>query len=223
MLALTIAIAAGVGVSAHRRDEYLQAARLGIDPGTVHVELDLTPGIALAEAIIANIDRNRDGSLSGDEQTAYAALVVSALTLEVDGTRVRAQMSDASFPDVEAMRRGEGTIRIQSAAMLPRLSAGTHQLLFRNSHHPDDSAYLANALMPGSDRITVTAQRRTEDQRQLIIDYVTGASPVTSTVVSLLGSIAATTVLSALLMRSPRARRWRRVDREQACRVHNSG
>ena len=73
-------------MSAHRRDEYLQAARIAIDPGRVQIELDLTPGIALAEAIIADIDRNRDGSLSADEQRAYASLVLSALTLEVDGT-----------------------------------------------------------------------------------------------------------------------------------------
>ena len=64
-------------MSAHRRDEYLQAARLAIDPGGVQLELDLTPGIALAEAIIADIDRNRDGSLSDDEQRAYGRLVLS--------------------------------------------------------------------------------------------------------------------------------------------------
>ena len=152
MLALTTAIVGVAEVSAHRRDEYLQAARLAIDPGGVQLEMDLTPGIALAEAIIADIDRNRDGSLSEDEQRAYGRLVLSSLKLEVDGTPVRAQLAATSFPDAEAMRRGEGTIRIQSAATLPRLSIGPHQLLFRNSHHPDRSVYLANALVPGQRR-----------------------------------------------------------------------
>ena len=122
VLALTMAIVGGAEVSAHRRDEYLQAARLAIDPGRVQIELDLTPGIALAEAIIADIDRNRDGSLSADEQRAYGRLVLSALELEVDGTPLRAQLGASSFPDAEAMRRGEGTIRLHSAATLPRLS-----------------------------------------------------------------------------------------------------
>jgi hypothetical protein len=139
VLVLTTAIVAVAEVSAHRRDEYLQAARLAIDPGGVQLELDLTPGIALAETIIADIDRNRDGLLSQDEQRAYGRLVLSSLKLEVDGTPVRAQLAATSFPDAEAMRRGEGTIRIQSAATLPRLSMGPHQLLFRNSHHPDRS------------------------------------------------------------------------------------
>ena len=176
MLALTTAIVGGGEVSAHRLDEYLQAARLAVDPGRVHIELDLTPGIALAEAILSDIDRNRDGSLSQDEQRAYGSRVLRALTLEVDGTPVRARLGASSFPDVQAMRRGEGTIRLQSAATLPRLSNGPHQLLFRNSHHPVRSVYLANALVPETDRIVVTAQRRNRDQSELIIDYVVRAS-----------------------------------------------
>jgi hypothetical protein len=202
-----MAIVGGAEVSAHRTDEYLQAARLAIRPRRVQIELDLTPGIALAEAILVDIDRNRDGSLSQDEQRAYGALVVSALTLEVDGTPVRAQLGDTSFPDAEAMRRGEGTIRIQLAATLAGLSRGPHQLLFRNSHRPDRSVYLANALVPDSDEIAVTAQRRDGGQRELIIDYVVRAAPATSTAALLLGSIAAATVLSALLMRASRSLR----------------
>ncbi len=194
-------------VSAHRRDEYLQAARLAIDPGGVQLELDLTPGIALAEAIIADIDRNRDGSLSEDEQRAYGRLVLSALTLEVDGTPVRAQLGAASFPDAEAMRRGEGTIRIQSAATLPRLSTGPHQLLFRNRHHPDRSVYLANALVPGSDEVAVTgaaARRRSDRADQSTTSCV--RAPATSTAAWLLGSIAAAMVLVLLTRRSRSAR-----------------
>src|SRR4029077_12878461 len=87
IVALTMAIAGGAGVSAHRADEYLQAARLAIAPGRVQLELDMTPGIALAEASLADIDRDRDGSLSVEEQRAYARLVLGALDLEIDGRR----------------------------------------------------------------------------------------------------------------------------------------
>ncbi|HVD92322.1 MAG TPA: hypothetical protein VNC21_08575, partial [Vicinamibacterales bacterium] len=68
-----MAIVASADVWAHRRDEYLQAARLAIDPARVEIELDLTPGIALADTIIADIDRNRDGLFSPDEQQAYGS------------------------------------------------------------------------------------------------------------------------------------------------------
>ena len=204
LLALTVSILGGE-VSAHRRDEYLQAARLAIDPGRVQVELDLTPGIALAEAILADVDGNRDGSLSAEEQRAYASLVLSALELEMDGTPLRVQLDASSFPDADAVRRGEGIIRIHSSAMLPRLSIGFHQLFFRNKHHPDRSVYLANALVPESAAVAVTAQRRDHDQSQLTIDFVTRPGAATSTAVWL-GSIAGAAGLAVFLRRRSRDR-----------------
>jgi len=200
-------IVGGAELSAHRLDEYLQAARLAIDPGRVQIELDLTPGVAVAEAIFADIDRDRDGSMSAEEQRAYGSVVLSALELEVDERPLRVQLSTFSFPDAGAMRRGEGTIRIQSAATLPRLSVGPHQLLFRNSHDPDRSVYLANALVPESDQVVVTSQRRDSDQSELIIDYVVRAAPATFTAILLSGSIAAATVLALLVMRASRSLR----------------
>ena len=204
-MVLALGAAGSADLSAHRTDEYLQAARLAIDPGRVQIELDLTPGIALAGSILADIDRDRDGSLSAEEQRAYGALVLSALTLEVDGTPVRAQLATTSFPEAEAMRRGEGTIRLQSAAILPGVSSGFHQLLFRNRHHPDRSVYLANALLPESTRVAVTAQRRDVDQTELTIDYIVRAAPARPRAAWLLGLIAAATVLSALMMRPLRS------------------
>ena len=80
--------------------------------------------------------------------------------------------------------------------MLPPMSVGSHHLLFRNRHHPDRSVYLANALVPESDRVAVTAQRRDGDQSELTIDYVLRAAPATSTAAWLLGSIGAAMVLA---------------------------
>lgn len=200
VLVLTMVIVGVAEVSAHRRDEYLQAARLAIEPAGLEIELDLTPGIALAEAIIGDIDRNRDGSLSPDEQRVYGSLVLDALQLEVDGRPLPVQLAAADFPDVEAIKRGEGTIRLHSATTLPPLSIGTHQLLFRNRHHPDRSVYLANALVPQSDRVAVTAQRRGDDQRELIIDYILRAAPATSTTMLLLGSLAVATAVGVLVV-----------------------
>jgi hypothetical protein len=205
VLAGAIVIAGGAVVSAHRLDEYLQAARIAIDPDRAHIELDLTPGIALAEAILADIDRNRDGSLSADEQRLYASLVLRALQLDVDGTRLTLQSGVISFPEVAALRRGEGTIRLHSDATFPPLSTGPHKLRFRNGHHPDRSVYLANALVPATDRVAITSQERDGDQKELTIDYVLGPTPTGSSPAWLLGGIAAATALSALLMRPLRS------------------
>lgn len=207
MLGVTIAAAGAVDVSAHRRDEYLQAARIAIDPDRVQIELDLTPGIAIADAILDDIDRNRDGELSAGEQQTYASLVVAALTLAVDGTRLRMQLEGAKVPGIDAVKRGEGTIRLQLAAPLPRQSAGPHRLLFRNAHSRERSVYLANALVPRSSQVAVVAQRRDVDQTELAIDYVVVGVLHRSVNAWLLASIAVAVVLSALLIRPLRSLR----------------
>ena len=105
------------------------------------------------------------------------------------------------------MRRGEGSIRLQMAGTLPRLSAGSHQLLFRNRHHPDRSVYLANALVPQSYQVSITGQRRDEVQSEIMIDYVLRAAPARSTAAWLLGGIAIAAGLSALMLRPLRSLR----------------
>ena len=177
-IALVPALVLSTALSAHRRDEYLQAARVGVEDDRIELVLELTPGIALAETIIGAIDRNGDGSLSRDEQDTYAAGVLSDVDLKADGRSLRLEPALVEFPDVEAMRRGEGTLRLQSRAMLPSQTSGAHQLLFRNAHRPDISAYLANAVVPSSDRIAVTDQHRNRDQRELLIDYVFRGGPM---------------------------------------------
>src|SRR5687768_13773504 len=66
-------LAAGVPAAAHGRDEFLQAARLSIDPGRVEIVLDLTPGIAVAASVLADIDLDRNESISSEERLAYSA------------------------------------------------------------------------------------------------------------------------------------------------------
>ena len=66
---------AATDVSAHRTEDYLQAARIGVEPDRVQVTLDLTPGTGVAESFIAAIDREGDGSLSAEEQRAYAGQI----------------------------------------------------------------------------------------------------------------------------------------------------
>jgi hypothetical protein len=202
-IALTTAVAAGVAVSAHRRDEFLQAARLAVEPDRVELELDLTPGIAVADATIADLDRDRDGVLSEGEKRAYAGRVLDAVILALDGRSLHVESTGSTFPGLNDFRRGEGTIQLHAAAVLPDQADGDHQFSFRNRNDRDGSVYLANALVPKSDRVTITAQRRDPAQRNLAIDYVLRSRPATSAPAWLLGSLAGMAVLAALLMRPP--------------------
>ena len=196
-------VLAGAAPSAHRRDEYLQAARVAIAPDRVLIELDLTPGIAVAEQLIAGVDSDGNGAISTAEADAYRARVLRDVAVDVDGRALTLDVLDGSFPDVSAVRNGDGIMRLCLSAALPRLSAGTHRLRYRNSHRADIGAYLVNALVPQSDRVAVTAQRRDTAQRDVTIEYTLQPDSTTR----LRGGLAlsATAAVIWLLMRS-----WRR-------------
>ena len=186
-------------LSAHLRDEYLQAARLALAPSAVQLELALTPGIAVADAVFNEADRNGDGLLTAAEQRAYATRVLAAISMSVDGTSVRMLPTNLSFPEREMVRRGEGTIHLRYTAALPRLLDGDHHLVFQNRYRGDISVYLANALVPDSDRIRVVAQHRDFTQRDLTIDFVLRAGKRSA----LIWPIGAIGVLLGVLLTRP--------------------
>jgi hypothetical protein len=194
-------------MSAHRKDEYLQAARLDIQPNRARIELDLTPGMAVADAVLAEIDTDRNGSISQEEARTYVAHVLTGITVDVDGFPLAIQAGDSTFPTVEATRNGEGTIRIDLLASMPHLGTGPHHLNYRNTHRRDISVYLANALVPESDQVAVTGQDRDGDQHDLSVAYVLRADvpggfdwrPITASAAVLLG-------LAFAISRLPRRR-----------------
>jgi hypothetical protein len=157
--------------SAHRTEDYLQAARIGLEPGRVGMTLDLTPGTAVAESFVVALDGDGDGALSAEEQRRYAAGVQSALTVELDERALRTRVVSWSFPPLSAFRRGVGMVRLRIETSVSNVSPGAHRLRFRNAHLAGHSAYLANALISESPRVVVTAQRRTRDQSELTIEF----------------------------------------------------
>ena len=189
-VALWISLVLGPAASAHLTEDYLQAARIELQPDRVVVTLDLVPGMAVAESFLAEVDHDGDGAMSEKEQRAYAEQVLGDLELAADEHFLQPHLVSWTFPEPSALRRGEGTLRLTVEASLPRLTAGPHQILFRNSHLDGHSAYLANALVPQNARLTVTDQRRDLDQSELVIDYAVADSPRTAAA-WVLGSLAA--------------------------------
>jgi hypothetical protein len=173
VLLATMAVAFGARASAHRLDEFLQAARIAVERDRVRLEMNLTPGVVVADAVIHEIDADRNGVLSQDEEQAYAGRVLGALTLRVDDLPpLHMQLAGSSFPDVAALRAGDGAIIIRSEAVVARLPAGAHRLFFHNRNAAGNSVYLANALVPEDDDVAVTGQQRTGDQSQSTIEFV---------------------------------------------------
>jgi hypothetical protein len=170
-----IVVSLGTTASAHRVDEYLQAALISLDSNKdkdhVEVFLRLTPGIAVSSQVLADIDTDGDGVISEIEQRIYAQRVLSDLSLAVDGYRLTPRLVSVDFPEIEQMKDGLGEIRIAFKAALPA-GGPNRTLVFENHHQSQIAAYLVNCLTPHDRNIRVIAQNRNENQSFYQVDYV---------------------------------------------------
>jgi len=133
--------------------------------------MNLTPGAAVADNVIAAIDHDHNGTISSAEGATYARLVVTSLSLNVDGQNRALALDGFSIPTLTDMRNGEGIIRLKASAKMPQASKGAHRLAFANTHRSDIGVYLINALIPTDDRIRITGQSRDTLQNEFKMDY----------------------------------------------------
>ena len=133
--------------------------------------MNLTPGTAVADSVFATIDQDHNGAISPAEAAAYSKLVISSLSLSVDGQQRALTLDAYTLPPLADMRNGEGVIRLRASAKTPRTLAGQHNLSFANRHRSDIGAYLINALMPSDERIRITAQSRDTLQNEFKMEF----------------------------------------------------
>jgi hypothetical protein len=150
--------------TAHRLDEYLQATLIGVTRDGIDIEIQLTPGVAVLPVLMAMVDQDRDGRISSEEERAYAERVAREVELRVDGVPAPLSMIESSFPTLEAMREGLGTIRMKL-----RTARSGHELRFENRHLPQISVYLVNCLAAPS--LVVGRQQRDEMQKSIEFEY----------------------------------------------------
>jgi hypothetical protein len=156
---------------AHRLDEYLQATLATIEPGEVRLQINLTPGVAVAEKVIHLIDRDSDGVISTNEATAYAKLLMRDLNLRLDQRKVELKLTSSNFPAPAELRTGLGIIQIEFSRTIGPLSAGAHRLILKNRHLRTLSVYLFNAAQPRSRSVHVTRQKRNDSQNTGEIEF----------------------------------------------------
>jgi hypothetical protein len=159
-------------VFAHRDDQYLQATLVAIEPSGVRLQINLTPGVAVAEQVIARIDRDRDGAISKNEAAAYAELLKRDLTLRVDGRNLELKLTASEFVEPTELRTGSGTIQMEFTASFGPLAAGPHRLTLENRHLTPMSVYLINAAQPRFATVQITAQKRNENQSAGEIEFI---------------------------------------------------
>jgi hypothetical protein len=164
-------VLAAASLSAHRLDEYLQAARVTLGRSEVALEMDLTPGANVADAVIARVDRDGDDRIAPREAEAYGRAVLADVVLELDDRPVALTLVRVEVPPVDELRHGMGTIQLRASAGVERPMSRRPQLHFRNNHQPGFSVFLVNALVPGDAGVSVVRQTRDATQRDVRIDY----------------------------------------------------
>ena len=187
--------------TAHRLDEYLQVTRIAVDRERVDLDIDLTPGVAVARQVFGWIDSDRNGEISAQEGDAYAAGVLAAIRLDVDDRAQPLTLVGRRFPTLREMSLGVGTVQLTATAAVPRASNGRHQLVYQNSHRPEVSVYLVNALVPKSQDIEVLGQRRDRQQHELRLDYRVGGSTAPAAVWRFLAAGVMTAMMTAMIWR----------------------
>src|SRR5687768_9304186 len=80
-------------VFAHRLDEYLQATLVTIEPETLRLQINLTPGVAVAEQVLAVIDTDRDGVVSTNEANGYTDRLQRQLLVKLDDQEVKLKLA----------------------------------------------------------------------------------------------------------------------------------
>jgi hypothetical protein len=162
---------------AHRLDEYLQAARVSVTTNRIDVSLDLTPGVAVADQVLAAIDRDRGGHASQGGRDAYAQRVLNDIRVALDEKILALGLVSASFPAPHEIKGGLGVIRIKATANLGQLPSGRHTLSLTNAHLPAISVYLVNALVPKDRAVQIIKQTRDELQRGYRLEFEVSLAP----------------------------------------------
>ena len=159
---------------AHRLDEYLQATRIAVATNRVDLSMELTPGVAVADQVLAVIDKNGDGRVSTDEAAGYARRVLKDIQVALDQKGLALTVVETSFPTRQEMKAGIGILRIKTTASFELLSPGNHTLSITNAHLPAISVYLVNALTPKDRAIKITKQTRDELQKNYHLEFSAG-------------------------------------------------
>ena len=173
-IALAVILSSPADASAHRLDEYLQASRVTLDRDRITIEIDLTPGASVAPAAVSLLDRDGEGTISPAEGALYGRRVLADLAVTLDGRPVVLNLTRAEVPSIAEMHEGLAAIRLTAVGQVPSIAGGPHQLLLRNTHAPREmvtSVYLANAMIPRDEGVTVVKQTRDPGQQELRVDY----------------------------------------------------
>ncbi|WP_148112988.1 hypothetical protein, partial [Actinoplanes sp. ATCC 53533] len=147
---------------AHPLDITWQTSYLTLTAGKVDVEIKISVGALVAPALLTDLDRDTDHSLSGDEGNDYASRVLAKIALRIDDTAIPLSVARVDLPDYTQTQAGYGVLRIKATGSAP--AAGTHSLFYRNDFAPEKPRY--QVTVAGTDGVSIPAGTLSRDQEQ---------------------------------------------------------
>lgn len=171
---IVVALVIRAEPTAHRLDEYLQAARVSLARDRITLEIDLTPGASIAAAVITHLDRDGDNAISPTEAADHGQVVLTDLVLTLDDHPVLMTLAHVEIASIDEMRDGVGVINLRAVGIVPADVVGRRHLYFRNNHQPGTSVYMVNALIPEDRDVEVIGQTRDARQREVRVEYSVG-------------------------------------------------
>ena len=154
----------GTIASAHRLDEYLQATLVVIAPHDIRLQINFTPGVEVANKVLALLDRDGDGTISAREKASYAQSLQHDLAVQIDRHPVKLNLTASSFDEPGELRTGSGLIQLEYQVQPSPAAPGLHHLTLENRHLAELSVYLFNAAKPRSDSVRIISQKRNQNQ-----------------------------------------------------------
>ena len=124
LLVATASMFGAAPAAAHPLDEVVQQVYVTPAASGLAVRLDLTPGVLVAQQFVGAVDADRDGTLSGGEVDAHVAAVAPAVTATVDGRPVDLTLVRRSYPPVDLLAAGGGTVTLEWTGPLPADARG---------------------------------------------------------------------------------------------------
>jgi hypothetical protein len=158
-------------VQAHPLDEVIQAAYVTLAPGEVQLDLEIQPGSLVAAGVARSMDANGDGRISDGEARAYAARVLQASSLTLDGVSAPLRLLRVQTPSYANLARGD-ILHIYASAPRP-MRAGSAVLRYANGYALPKSQCQANVFLSagGGWSFRVDGQTHSPDGRQLNVAY----------------------------------------------------
>ncbi len=156
---------------AHPLDEVVQGSYLTLTPGQVTLQLDISPGVLVADTVLRRLDADNNGKISTGEANAFGRFVLDQTSLTIDDRPAAWRLERVIAPPAENIRLGADTIKIHAVARRSD-RAGVHTLIFENRYNPARTQAAANVfLRPGRWRYEVGGQTHGADGRRLAVYY----------------------------------------------------